>query len=1013
LFDRLKNITIVLLFLLSSSIFNAQTLNFQHYSTDDGLPQSTIFDIVQDSLGFIWFGTEAGLGRFDGINVKTYDLSDGLVGNNIWSLAFDKFGALWIGTNSGISIMFENEIVSYTASDGLPDEFIYGIAVDDNGNTWVATRYGGACRFSGRKIQVFNSSNGFISDHLNDVFKDRNGNIWFSSLDKGLIKYNGSEFINYSEKDGLISNRVNTVFEDKDGLLWIGTDKGVTTFNGNTFFEFSEKEGFPKEDINVIVQDGNGDIWLGIHTGGIYRYNGRKIIKHSGLETDEIRAGFLDKRGDLWFGTFLGGLNRLPQEWFEIYPNYNGIRFNDIYSITEDDNGNMYFGHFDKGVSVYDRGKFSNINVNDGLISNNVSSLLFDAQGDLWVGTINGVTRFRQNIAKSFSARNGLKRTEIWRIYQDRQGYIWFGATGGVSKYNPATEQIIGEYGEESGFQENSYVNHIYEDNSGVLWFATHYSGLITYDGKSFNKIDTSDGLPYNNIISIIQDHKGYFWFGSDGKGICRYDGNEFKYITEEEGLSSDQIYFILEYNDELYIGTLNGISILKNNFDKNAEEFHFRYISRNEGIPSEELNQGAYFKDSKGYLWFGTLEGLIKIDPNKKVQDENLSVFISGITVSDGLNDWEYESVIDEDLGYEQNNVTIQFFSISFAKPKNTLFEFMLEGVEEHWTKTKNNSVTYRALPPGTYNFWARATNNSEAKPEARILTTFTISSPFYKTWWFLSGGIISVILFIYGLYFYKTYQVKKRNAALEAMVKERTSELEIEKNKSDELLHNILPSSLVDELKIYGNVRPRRFNSVSIMFTDFKAFTYTTSVLPPEELVHELNDIFKNFDSLIGKYGLEKLKTIGDSYMAACGIPTEMDDHAIRIVYAAIDFQNMIKERNKLAPIKWEMRLGIHSGSVVAGVVGTKKFTYDIWGDTVNIASRMESSGEPGEINISGYTYMLVRDHFDCEYRGKVDTKGKGSIDMYFVRGINKNQITKRENPTFKEFRSYKQIL
>jgi class 3 adenylate cyclase len=266
---------------------------------------------------------------------------------------------------------------------------------------------------------------------------------------------------------------------------------------------------------------------------------------------------------------------------------------------------------------------------------------------------------------------------------------------------------------------------------------------------------------------------------------------------------------------------------------------------------------------------------------------------------------------------------------------------------------------------------------------------------------------------LFIYGLYFYKTFQVKKRNAALEAMVKDRTSELELEKNKSDELLHNILPASLVKELKLNGNVRPRRFNSVSIMFTDFKAFTYTTSVLPPEELVHELNDIFKNFDSLIGKYGLEKLKTIGDSYMAACGIPNEMEDHAIRIVYAALDFQNMIKERNKTAPIKWEMRLGIHSGSVVAGVVGTKKFTYDIWGDTVNIASRMESSGEPGEINISGYTYMLVRDHFDCEYRGKVDTKGKGSIDMYFVKGVNRNQITKRENPTFKSFKSYKQII
>jgi len=575
------------------------------------------------------------------------------------------------------------------------------------------------------------------------------------------------------------------------------------------------------------------------------------------------------------------------------------------------------------------------------------------------------------------------------------------------------TDKIIAEYSESVGIQKTTWVNDIYEDNSGMFWFATHFSGLLTFDGNKFNKIDTSDGLPWNNVMSVTQDKRGYYWFGTDGKGVCRFDGEEFITITEKDGLSSDVCYFVLENENELYIGTLNGISILSNNINKNTNEYKFRYISKNESIPSEELNQGAFFKDSDGSLWFGTLEGLIKIDPKKIIVDEKIPVLLSSITVSDGLNENEFTTPLTEELNYEQNNISIEFFSISFAKPKDTIFEFMLEGVEENWSKTKDNSVTYRALPPGTYNFWARATNNFESGTEAKLLTSFTIGAPFYKTWWFISSSVLLIILFIYSVYFFKTFQVKKRNEALEAMVKERTSELEIEKNKSDELLHNILPASLVDELKVYGSVRPRRFNSVSIMFTDFKAFTYTTSVLPPEQLVHELNDIFKSFDSLIGKYGLEKLKTIGDSYMAACGIPNEMEDHAIRIVYAAVDFQKMIKDRNKTAPIKWEMRLGIHSGSVVAGVVGTKKFTYDIWGDTVNIASRMESSGEPGEINISGYSYMLVRDHFDCEYRGKVDTKGKGSIDMYFVRGVNRNQIANKANPTFKSFKSYKQII
>ncbi len=1005
----------IIFFILVSTIsildIHSQSLNFHNYSTDDGLPQSTVYDIIQDSSGFIWFGTEAGLGRFDGINVKTYSLNDGLIGNNIEVLFIGRYGGLWIGTTDGLSILFEDEIINYTTSNGLPDDFIYGITEDDEGNVWLATRYGGACKFNGKEIQIFNKDNGFPSDQLLGILKDSKGNLWFASLDKGLIKYNGANFITYSVEDGLLSNYVTDIFEDSDGLLWIGTDIGVTTFNGKTFFQFSQKEGFPEEKVSVIIEDSRGDIWFGLHSNGVLRYDGRQIYKHSGLESKKIRAGFVDKRGDIWIGTYLGGLCRLPVDWFEKFPSYNGVTFKDVYSIAQDDIGKMYFGHYGNGISIYENGKFKRLTTSSGLISNNITSILFDSKKNLWFGSDRGVINFNGNSKKSYFNKKGLQLDNVLKIIEDSKGYIWFGATGGVSKYDPLTDKIIDEYSTEHGFQEKVWVNDIYEDREGVFWFATHYSGILTYNGKTFNQIDTSDGLPINNIFSIIQDKKGYYWFATDGKGICRYDGKQFINISEKDGLTSDVAYFILENDKELYIGTLDGISILTNYYNEQLSEYKFRYISKSEGIPSGELNQGAYFEDNKGFLWFGTHDGLIRIDPNKKVQNENLSVFLTDITISDGVEEEKFYSSITEDLHYEQNNISFEFYSISFARPNDTVFEFMLEGVEDNWSKTNNNSVTYRALPSGSYSFWVRARNNPEIEGKAKLLATFTIAAPFYKTWWFIASSILFFIVFIYGFYYYNTQQVKKRNEALEAMVKDRTSELEKEKNKSDELLHNILPASLVHELKVYGKVRPRRFNSISIMFTDFKSFTYTTSVLPPEELVNELNDIFKNFDALIGKYGLEKLKTIGDSYMAACGIPSEIEDHAIRIIYAAIDFQKMIKERNKTSPIKWEMRLGVHSGSVVAGVVGTKKFTYDIWGDTVNIASRMESSGQPGEINISGYTYMLVRDHFDCEYRGKVDTKGKGSIDMYFVKGINKNQITNQTH-NYKSFKSFKQF-
>lgn len=217
------------------------------------------------------------------------------------------------------------------------------------------------------------------------------------------------------------------------------------------------------------------------------------------------------------------------------------------------------------------------------------------------------------------------------------------------------------------------------------------------------------------------------------------------------------------------------------------------------------------------------------------------------------------------------------------------------------------------------------------------------------------------------------------------------RTKELEEEKRRTDELLKNILPEEIVDEIKTSGNVTPRYYNQVSILFTEFCGFDSITSKIEPNVLLIELNEIFENFDSIVQKYNLEKLKTIGDSYMIAAGLPELMSDHAVKILQAAIDMQKYVRKRNKVKDIKLEMRAGIHSGPVVAGIVGMRKFTYDIWGDAVNIASRMASGCEPQKLIFPGETYKLVKDKFKCIYRGKLNAKGKGEIDMYFVNDGN----------------------
>ena len=212
----------------------------------------------------------------------------------------------------------------------------------------------------------------------------------------------------------------------------------------------------------------------------------------------------------------------------------------------------------------------------------------------------------------------------------------------------------------------------------------------------------------------------------------------------------------------------------------------------------------------------------------------------------------------------------------------------------------------------------------------------------------------------------------------------------IEDERNRSDKLLLNILPEETALELKDNGKVTPKKFESVTVMFTDFEAFTKYSQNLTPELLVKSVDYHFSKFDEIIEKYGLEKIKTIGDSYMCAGGLPFPSEDHAGKMLQAAFDIREFI-ERIKNAEVqeitRFDVRIGIHTGPVVAGVVGTKKFAYDIWGDTVNIASRLESNSKPGKINVSEDTYKLIKSSFDCEYRGEIEAKNKGMMKMYYV--------------------------
>jgi adenylate cyclase len=339
--------------------------------------------------------------------------------------------------------------------------------------------------------------------------------------------------------------------------------------------------------------------------------------------------------------------------------------------------------------------------------------------------------------------------------------------------------------------------------------------------------------------------------------------------------------------------------------------------------------------------------------------------------------------------LNYRNHNITFE------VQPADSVYyQFYLEGFDREWTSWKHiNFKEYTNIPAGKFKFRIRYINSASTGGEI-TLVLLRILPLWYFSRLALIFYLLTISLIIWTLYDLLNLRFARKLYMLEQIINKRTEDLIIEKEKTEALLANVLPKNTASEIMEKGKATKIKYNFVTVLFSDIQGFTKIAEEMNPEVLIDELDKFFFHFDSVVEKYGIEKIKTIGDAYMCAGGIPEKNRTNPVEIILAALEmkaYMTNLKETSQLEGMKyWDIRIGIHTGTVVAGVVGQKKLSYDIWGDTVNTASRMESSGEAGKINISGTTYEFVKEFFTCEYRGKMPVKYKGELEMYFVDGI-----------------------
>ena len=792
----MRTLCFCILFLILPVNILGQQYNFKTYSVEHGLAQSQVLSICQDSKGNLWLGTLGGLNKFDGVTFTNFTTKEGLSSNEISSILEDREGNLWFGTDAGINKFDGATFTKFTTEEGLSSNIMTSILEDREGNLWFGTQGGGLNKFDGNTFTNFTTKEGMSNNSVSSICEDREGNLWIGT-NSGVNKFDGETFKIFTTEDGLSSNIVWSILEDRGGNLWFGSHRGgICKFDGKTFTNFTTKDGLSNNLVLSILEDWKGNLWCGTYGGGVSKFDGRtftNFTKEEGLSCDVVWSILEDREGNIWFGTDGGGFCKYSGEAFINFSEKEGLSNNLVMSILEDHKGNLWFGTDGGGVNKYNGKTFTIFSKEDGLSSNSILSILEDRKGNLWFGTYRGgVNKYDGNTFTIFTKKEGLSHNIVLSIFEDKEGNLWFGTNAGVSKFDGVD---FTNFTTEDGLSHSS-VSSIFEDKDGNLWFCTGGGGVDKYDGATFTNFNKKDGLSDNNIISILQDQEGNLWFGTAG-GITRFvppqegEVGSFEIFTTDDGLFDDNIsLMVFDDAGNLWIGTNKGVDKFDvPGYNKTGKRV-FRHYGKEEGFVGIECNHKAACKDSKGNIWFGTINGVTKYNPEEDALNtiepltyiNNLSLFFEDI-------DWSnYADSIDNAtslpiglrLPYNKNHMTFDFIGICLTIPKKVRYQYKLEGFDKDWSPvTKEDHITYSNLSPGEYTFEVKACNNDGLWNKESTAFSFVVAPPFWQTWLFRIIVIILVITSIYGVFRFKTAQLRNRAKVLEQKVDERTAEL------------------------------------------------------------------------------------------------------------------------------------------------------------------------------------------------------------------------------------------
>lgn len=779
----------------------SQDLRFQHLGISEGLSQSTVFAILQDRAGFMWFGTNDGLNLYDGYGFRHFlhraTEPDSLSDSWVSALYEDQAGVLWVGTYGyGLNRLRPDgrfDRIDLGLDDigrGLGQNLVTGLVEVEPGVIWVGLQnHGIAVVRSGTPTTLLGEMFGLKSGNVRTLCKSRDGGAWIAT-DHGLARYlplvGRIQEVATLAEDGSRPEAIDSLLEDEEGRLWIGTaTQGLYLRHPNGRMRHFSGEGSPGESaIKSMLAGREGELWIGTAKSGMFKLaiGSEHFTQYradygdaSSLRDNTIFSLCQDRSGQVWIGTYAEGLSRFNpslQGFHHIraYPERTNSLSGNLVTAFAWDEGKLWIGTRHSGLDLYDpaTGRFTHFssrpNQADSLSSNEIRNVFRDRQGIIWVGTENGINRIdpRRKVTQYLAdgKPGSLNARSVMQILEDGPD-LWVATyEGGLNRFDRTSQrfQAYTYKADSLTSLSSNYVNCVFVDSEKRLWVGTE-DGLDRMDRASgrferYSVVEEShpNGLHHPSVMAIFQRSGEHdLWIGTYGGGLHRFNPSTgaFAVFTTREGLANDAIYGIVDDSlGRLWISTNGGISRF------HPESGEFRTYDTHNGLPRNEFNRGAYLRAPDGQLYFGGY-GVVVFDPLKiKVNTYVPPVVLTGVTVgnrplSPGIPLTQFKELR---LPHDHHVLALSFAALDYNSPGSNRFAAKLEGVFDDWVELDGrHEITYTALMPGSYKLRLKASNNDGVWNEQGLVLPIVVDPPPWRTRQaYIFYGVVAALLLL-----------------------------------------------------------------------------------------------------------------------------------------------------------------------------------------------------------------------------------------------------------------------